>query len=789
MGSVRKIRQGKTEKMPHCENVKTMAREALGIALITLVLTFLFLVSLHAQLEERYHTYEETVAELDSLFAVYPDIMRMDSIGVSTRDSMVIWTVKISDNVRLEEDEPAVLYSGVHHAEEVLGLEICLFMIRDVLNRYGADSHVTWWVNNIEIWFLPLLNPEGHKVVTDGLDVTFRKNKRDNNGNGTFDYIPEIGEDIDGVDLNRNYDFHWERGETDWASDYYRGPAPFSESENCAIRDLALDQRFVFAILYHSARTGTKEVVYYPWCWDDKYPPDFPIIQDTAEKVAALIQKDDGLANYSPWCSSLRAPFARDWFYARTGAIPILIEVGSTIQPPGDRVDDICARNMVGAYYLLDRVMGGGISGTVVDSVTGMPLDSEVAVLEACGGILSPRLCDPVYGRYRRILLPGSYTVEVSKAGYRTRSFSDIPVNPSASTPLNVALSPLPEWNFTGTVADVQSGTPVEATLRLHGSVWETAISDPSTGAFDVPLFEDSYRLEVTAEGYVAVVGSLSMICDTAVSFNLQPADTLFSDDFESGLSGWSFGGTFDTWGLTTSSCQSMSHSLTESPNGLYVNGNDTWAALAHGLDVSLCSQAALVFWHDHRFEPDFDSAWVEVSVDEGMHWKRLGKPFSGSSGGWVREVRRLTEWCGTSESIDIRFRLITDGSVDDDGWSIDDVLVLVGGQNVALENGHDRLLPQSFHLGQNYPNPFNPSTDIEYQIGESGSPIRTTLKIYNVLGQEVRTLVDEVKKANVYTVTWDGRDKSGCEVTSGIYLYRCKAGQTTQVRKMVLLR
>ena len=97
---------------------------------------------------------------------------------------MPIWAVKISDNVHVEEDEPAVLYNGVHHAEEVLGLEICMSMINELLSQYGSDGQKTWWVDNIEIWFVPLLNPEGHKVVTDGLDITYRKNKRDNNMGG-----------------------------------------------------------------------------------------------------------------------------------------------------------------------------------------------------------------------------------------------------------------------------------------------------------------------------------------------------------------------------------------------------------------------------------------------------------------------------------------------------------------------------------------------------------------------------------------------------------------------------
>ena len=780
------------------------------------VLVVFFLLSLtgthaEAQLDARYHTYEEMVAELDSLAALHSDIMRIDSIGVSTQDTMVIWAVKISDNVHAEEDEPAVLYNGVHHAEEVLSLEICMDMIGELVDQYGASSQVTWWIDNIEIWFVPLLNPEGHKVVTDGLDVTFRKTKRDNNGNGVFDFIPEIGGDIDGVDPNRNYDFNWERGDTNWASDYYRGPAPFSESENQALRDLAIEQKFVFAILYHSARTGTKEVIYYPWCWAEKRPPDFPIIRNTAEEVARLIITDNGRFSYSPWCSSLRAPFARDWFYVRVGTIPILIEVGSTIQPPGEMVDGICERNKVGAYYLLNRVMEGGITGCVKDAVTGEPLEAEVKVLEASGGIISPRLCDPMYGRYRRILLPGYYTLEVSHPGYESRQFSHVAVNPSNPTVLDVELTPLPKWNCSGTITDVRSGDPIEASLIFEGSTIDTVFSDFSTGAFTLSLSEGSYVVSLVAQNYVPRVDSLFLSEDTTVNLELCTAETLFVDDFEGDFDHWVSGGEGSIWGISGVRCHSASQSLSDSPSDFYFDGGNTWVAMARGIDLMSYRSAALDFWHYAYFEPDYDSAFVEVSRDGGFVWEVLTKNFDGFRKEWIHEVYSLTEYCGKASDVRIRFRLFTDGSVNDDGWFLDDVHIYAGGENVAVDDNRESTIPKGFSLGQNYPNPFNPTTTIRFRIPDarskkqdaghttqdygqnssltSGFLPHVSLKIYNILGQEVRTLVDEVKNPGYYRVTWDGRDNVGDEVGSGIYLYRLEAGNFIRVKKLILLR
>jgi hypothetical protein len=91
-----------------------------------------------------------------------------------------------------------------------------------------------------------------------------------------------------------------------------------------------------------------------------------------------------------------------------------------------------------------------------------------------------------------------------------------------------------------------------------------------------------------------------------------------------------------------------------------------------------------------------------------------------------------------------------------------------------------------SISLLQNYPNPFKTSTELVFQIPE---PARIDLKVYNILGQEVVTLVDEVKPEGAHNITWDGRDASGQRLSSGIYFYRLKTDNFTQTRKMVLIQ
>lgn len=95
-------------------------------------------------------------------------------------------------------------------------------------------------------------------------------------------------------------------------------------------------------------------------------------------------------------------------------------------------------------------------------------------------------------------------------------------------------------------------------------------------------------------------------------------------------------------------------------------------------------------------------------------------------------------------------------------------------------------LVPESYALTQNYPNPFNPSTRIEYQLPSSGL---VTLEVYNVLGQEVMTLVNAEQKAGYYEVQWDGISSRGVSVSSGIYFYRFQSRSFTQVKKMLMLK
>ncbi|HXF49603.1 MAG TPA: T9SS type A sorting domain-containing protein [Verrucomicrobiae bacterium] len=93
---------------------------------------------------------------------------------------------------------------------------------------------------------------------------------------------------------------------------------------------------------------------------------------------------------------------------------------------------------------------------------------------------------------------------------------------------------------------------------------------------------------------------------------------------------------------------------------------------------------------------------------------------------------------------------------------------------------------PQAYSLSQNYPNPFNANTQISFALPKAG---KTTLEIFNILGQKVNTLVDEYLQAKSYIVNWDGRDSRGMEVPSGIYFYRLRSQDFLQTKKMLMIQ
>jgi hypothetical protein len=390
------------------------------------------------KIDPQYHTYDEMVAELESLETYYPSIAKLYDIGDSWEKAeggpgyipKDIWAFKISDNVEMEEDEPAILFVGLHHAREPISVEVPLYIINYLLSNYGVLQDVTAYVDSTEIWFIPMLNPDGHRIVAEGIDEWWRKNTRDNNGNGYFD-------DCDGVDNNRNYPYHWGGAGSsgDPCDNIYRGTELFSEYENQALRDLVEAQRFVISHSYHSYG----EEILFPWAWtSDEQAPDHALLLSIADSISSY-------NGYYPMQSGFLYPHGgelNDWLYSQYGVMAHTTELGTEFIPPGYQIEPICQLNLPAALFLLRRLWGSGVIGHVRDAQTGEPLEAEYIVEEIWTDVLAPRRSEPQYGRFQRLLLPGTYTFVFTKIGYEPLVIPDVTVS-MTPTYLDVELNPI----------------------------------------------------------------------------------------------------------------------------------------------------------------------------------------------------------------------------------------------------------------------------------------------------------------------------------------------------------
>gem|GEM_PF-5519569 len=185
-----------------------------------------------------YRNYSSCIAEILALEAAHPDIVNVTVIGTSW-EGRAIPCIKVSDNVTVDEDEPEVLFMGLHHAREWMTVEVPMFFLNHLVDNYGSDPRATWTVKNRETYIVPIVNPDGY-VYSQEVQNMWRKNRRDN-GDGTW-----------GVDLNRNYDINFGGvgSSSDYCDDTYHGPSAHSEPEIAGYVSFVGDHEFVTNLQY-----------------------------------------------------------------------------------------------------------------------------------------------------------------------------------------------------------------------------------------------------------------------------------------------------------------------------------------------------------------------------------------------------------------------------------------------------------------------------------------------------------------------------------------------------------
>lgn len=361
--------------------------------------------------DQEYQNPAEVEAYVKDYHARYPDVTKLISIGKSL-EGRDIWALKISDNADLNElEEPTLLFNSMHHAREVMTPEMGLDIIEYLLENYDSNNQVRNWVDNNQIWVIPMFNVDGNNKMWND-DSFWRKNVR-----GGY-----------GVDLNRNYPQGWNScngSSGSQSSQTYRGPKPASEPETRAMMDFIANYRPVFDISYHSY----SELVIYPYGCKGERTQTEDIVESIGRKIGNLLDYEPGTA----WELLYNADGGDiDWMYAAYQVIPYVIELNSRWQgfhPKYKRWrDKTVKRNRVGWQYLLDRAAQSGVRGVVTKD--GAPVSEYKLEVFKVDGNNTKKYQDYVghkTGAFHLVLNPGSYQLKFSKDGV-TLGESDVQI-------------------------------------------------------------------------------------------------------------------------------------------------------------------------------------------------------------------------------------------------------------------------------------------------------------------------------------------------------------------------
>ncbi len=385
---------------------------------------------------------DEVIAEkmLRRLARDFPDYTKLYEIGKS-REGRTIYALKISDNPGIDEDEPALLFNGAHHGGEFLAVDYVLDLAQFILSGRGQHAgDGSWldtfyekqngvgvthwrrarqqeWINRFELWFVPVVNPDGLHIAWNRAYWSGRKNARDTTA------PRRKWNRKDGVDLNRNYPFFW-KSDLEGASSgkpysiFYRGPKPGSEPEVRAIMGLAQRQRFVAALSYHCF--ATKVLV--PYTIDGAVSPIPNPAWRLGESLAAAGKSHRPVKRYTAERNLYAVDGTdQDWLFHTFGTMAFIVE-GSYLTPDFEPKARLSIQGMRPlSVRMLELYEEGPIIVIHTRDASGGPIPARVEVLETAyyeGEIFTSH---PTSGRYDYWLAgvnDGPFTVRASKNGY-----------------------------------------------------------------------------------------------------------------------------------------------------------------------------------------------------------------------------------------------------------------------------------------------------------------------------------------------------------------------------------
>lgn len=705
-----------------------------------------------------YHTHAQAGAILQQAEADHPAIADFFNIGNSVQ-GRELWMIRISDNVMSEENEPEIRLSSTMHGNEPPGMEMLLYLVDYLTDNYGSDPDVTYLVDNYELHIMPLHNPDGHAVGS-------RYN-------------------ANGVDLNRNFPVpDGSIGEDGTYSE---------EIETILFKNYAFDHHFVISENGHSGAL----VVNYPWDHTYTLTPDNDAIILLSEEYSyynSPMWNGDwwhGITNGADWYvvhGSLQ-----DWSYEETGCIDVTIEYSDSFSPPASQLETYWNNNRESFMHWI-KAARYGVNGTVTASDTGLPLEATVTVAGNAKSVST----DPDFGDYYKLLDNGSWDISYSAPGYITHTEYGVSTNWGTPTVINVQLNPVANGDVWGYV--IGAGNPLDATIEVRSWPSDTYVtttfsSASSGGLYSVNLVYGEYKLIASEEGFMDAESIINLNSDDLQqNFSLYASEELllFDDDFESGDGQWTGG-----WSLTSSTSSSPTHSMTDSPSGDYGNNESNPTAMIAGVNLTGVMEPVLSFQARWEIETNWDCVQLQASTNGGSSWTALatqftepgsgqgsqpsGEPvFEGTQNSWVENTVDLSAY---EEESDLRFRFLlsSDSSVRKDGFYFDDFSIV----GTVVSTDAENPVYQTALLGA-WPNPFNPKTSLRFEL-ESRSVCRISL--HDVRGREIALLQEGPLEAGSHDLTWDGRDREGCRLPSGVYFARMQSGGKLFTQKLTLLK
>ncbi len=678
-----------------------------------------------------YRTYDEIVSAIDSLHEAYPDIVSPKDSLSSGWDGHVVWAVKISDNVAADEDEPEVLYDATIHAREVICPEVLLYFMRWLCENYGSDPVATYLVDEREMWFIPVLNPDGY--VRNEIDHPdgggmWRKNTRDNNGDGAFD-------ECDGVDMNRNFGYMWGTvgSSSDPCEDTYMGPEAFSEPEIQGYRAFVESREFVTNLSYHSY----SNMYLFPWGYTTEHCADhdyFMLLTGWMSERNGYVHGNISETIYL--CSGTTV----DWMYGERGVYSITPEVGGFddgFWPPVERKLFLCQSQLLA--NIVTALAAGGAPRVVDMSVSEVAGDGDG---------------NPDVGE----LLEVSAIV----LNYGVREASDVSVTAKAVTEGVVVVDSVSE----GIGLLLPKGGSAAA-----GGIMIALVPPAMPG--------DEVKLELSArmpDGYA---------WSDTLSFTVGSPILLSGTSFDSGHYGWSVDG---DWTFGTPVERPEPHSA---PNVLatdleprYSDNSFSVATTPVYFIPDTVFAPKLSFWHWYDIEGSgdayYDGGQVQIRVLPDTDWSVIepvggypaviydfnpylaGQPaFSGASNGWEKVLFDLSPFAG--DSVQFRFVFGTDPYVHLEGWYIDDFWIVGFEPETTAFVVDGGAAPEALRIFA-VPNPFNSSCAIF-------APGARKVWVFDQCGRVVDVLSLCGGKA-----LWRGSDSRGKPCPSGVYFLKADA-------------